>query len=724
MYKDSPAENLYEHMREETFRIHPIRCPAGGYKDKLETVTRDIMADYHSRRYTPTRTSYVIVGDVDPASVLEMVRKQTESWPRGCLENPFIPAEPPCSFQRKSVFEFQHPLAYCAASWQTPNASHSDLPALNVFSDILGNSNSSRLYEELVIKQKLALDVLFHTMALSSMGLSGFIATAEPAKLAKVSDGIFRILEKLTLEGPTEQEMARTITQQTADYVRVMRTNDGLARLIGEALITYGSPEAADHFLPALKKVTAQDLIRVGRKYFSPDAATIVEQIPPAKKKKNAVEKSLPPPVPLLKTLPGGQRSIYLENHSLPLADISILFPGGVLFEKKDTLGITKLIAETLAAGNAKYDEITFNRLLDDHAVELSVNDGNASLKIEVNCPKKELDFAVDMLCAMLSSPSFEKEAVERERTSLLEEYKSKLVTPMSAAEDLMRKTLFEGHPYGTGNETQMKSVAAIPREKLMEFYRKVCLTPDKTVFGFAGDLSPEEADRFTGKLSAACHWTKNKLETPPPPCFPGREIRVGTRLPREQAILFLAMPGVSITSPESEILDILKADASSMASKLFKTVRNENGLVYYTGFSHTPGIGFDGVMAYYGGTRADAVPKLEKLLRDEIRRLVSEGMTGEEFENAKRMILFHMDNLMQSPGHILSALTASEFTGAGCMSFWNKRLKLNRLKHAGVNRTLKRLLDSKTCVVVSVLPEEDSKNKLPVQQNPRKKTS
>ncbi|OQA83370.1 MAG: Protease 3 precursor [Lentisphaerae bacterium ADurb.Bin242] len=723
MYKDSPTHNLYEHVLEETFRVHPVRFPAGGYKDKLETVTREMMTDYHSRRYTPGRTSYVIVGDADPDSVLEMVRSRTADWPRGCMENPVIPMEPPCPFRRKSVFAFPHPLAYCSASWLTPDASHADLPALNVFSDILGNSNSSRLYEELVTKQKLALDVLFHTTAIRSAGLSGFIATAEPAKLSRVSDGIFRILGKLTEEGPTEQEMARTLAQQTADHIRSMRTNSGLARLIGEALIVYGSPDAADRFLPALEKVTARDVLRVGRQYFSPDAATIVEQAPPSKKKKKANEKNPhASPPPIRKTFPGGQRFLYLENHSLPLADISILLPGGVLSEKPGLWGITKFIANTLPAGNAEYGEIEFNRLLDDHAVELSVSDGNASLKIEANCPREELEFTVGMLRAMLASPAFEKEAVERERTSLLEECKSKLVTPMAVAEDRMRKTLFEGHPYGTGTQTVMESVSVLPREKLAEFYRKVCLTPDKALFGFAGDLSAEEAERHAKALSAACRWTKNKLEASLPPRFSDRELRVEARLPREQAILFLSMPGTEITSPESDVLDLLKADTSSMASHLFQKVRNENGLVYYTGFTHTPGIGFDGVMAYYGGTRADAVPKLEKLLRDEIRRLVSRGMTGKEFENARRMLLFQLDNLRQSPGHLLSALTAAEFTGTGYLSFWNKRSELERLAREDVNRTLKRLLSSKTRVIVSVLPEKEDGKVLPEKRKIRRK--
>ncbi len=708
MYKDSPMQNLYEHILQETFRVHPIRLPAAGFKDKLETVTRECMADYHLRRYTPGRTSFVVVGDVNPDSMLELVRKQTADWKRGCLNEPVIPAEPACSFQRKSRFEFPHPLACCSSSWQTPAASHPDLPALNVFADILGNSSSSRLYEELVTKQHLALDVLFHTTAIRSVGLSGFIAKAEPAKLDRVSDGIFRILEKLKEEGPTDQELARTLTQQTADYLRSMRTNDGLARIIGEALIVYGSHEAADLFLPALRKVTADDVIRVGRQYFSSGTATLVEQVPPAKKQKKADAASRQTaPAPVLKKLPGGPRFIYLENRSLPLADISILLPGGTLAEKPGLWGISKLLADTLPAGNADYDEIEFNRLLDDHAVELSVSDGNASIKIEASCPREELEFTVGMLRAMLASPAFTTEAVERERTSLLEECKSKLVTPMSVADEQIRKILFKGHPYGTGTESVMESLAVLPREKLEDFYRNVCLTPEKAVFGFAGDLSRKEAETFAEALSAACRWKKNKVKTPPPPRFPAGELRVEARLPREQAILFLSMPGAEISSPESDILDILKSDASSMASRLFRTVRNENGLVYYTGFTHTPGIGFRGAMGYYGGTRADAVPKLEKLLRDEVDRIVGEGLSEEEFENARRMLLFQLDNLRQSPGLVLGALTAAEFTGAGCLSFWNRRTTLELLTKDEVNRSLKRLLNSKTCVIAYVLPEE-----------------
>lgn len=708
MYKDSPVQNLFEKIREETFRVHPVRFPVGGYAERLEDVTPEIMRKYHDLRYTPGRTVYVVVGDVEPEEVFDILRERTAGWKRGRMDEPYMPQEPHCLLQRRTRIEFPSPQAYYAASWQVPGATHADYAAVSMFADILGSSDSSRLYEELVNRRQLALELLFYSEAASAVGYAGAVAIAEPDKMKELAEGTFKILRKFTAEGPTEEELNCIRTIQKSEYLRAMQTNEGIAQMLGRSVLRFGSPDAADRYLPALAALTREDLIRVGEQYFLPEAASIVEQYPPESGKRGtAVPAKNQQNSPVSFRLKSGQKVVCLEDHSLPLANISILLPGGLLNEKPGRYGTVRLLAETLPGGCAKYDEAEFNRMLDNRAIDLGLDACNTGLKISLSCPAEQLSDAVGLLCAMLSEPLFQEDIVERERVALLETLKARKMTPMAVADSMMRETMFAGHAFGTGIDAVLKSLPEITIEELRDFYRNICLSAPCAVFGFSGDLTRQDAEKLAELLADSCQWNQFVPPDVPEPAYPAQDVRLETSLPRKQAVVMTAMRGIRASSSDMDVLGVVHADSSSMSSHLFRTVRNENGLVYYAGFSHQPGFGFDGCMGYYGATTAEGVPKLESIFRDEVRRLAEKGFSQEDFENTKRMMIFQLDSMRQSPGELLAGLVSSEFTGTGWEYVWNRQETLKTLTLDNFNQRLKELFSGKAAVTVAVLPDQ-----------------
>ena len=221
-------------------------------------VTRDIMSRYHAERYTPGRTFYVIAGDIDPEAVIEQLSERSASWKGGSLNEPVFPQEPIPMIQRRHSFRFHDPLTRMACSWQTPQTPHKDLPALEILTDILGNNASSRLAMSLKTEQEIALDISSFLVSSNSFGFGGFAAACRQEDQEKLVSESFRILRELIQHGPAQQEIERSITQQSADFLRLMRTCDGLARAIGNTVLSCGTPDLLDEYLPAMRKVTAQ----------------------------------------------------------------------------------------------------------------------------------------------------------------------------------------------------------------------------------------------------------------------------------------------------------------------------------------------------------------------------------------------------------------------------------------------------------------------------------
>ena len=708
MYKDSPIHTLFESLRTNTVLRHPMRYPVGGFPELLSGLTPEIMREYHDLRYTPGRTFFVVVGDAEPEKVFDILEKRTVSWNRGHLDEPVLPSEDPCLFTRRIQTEFKTPQAYYAAAWQTPGAIRPDNIAVHAFADILGNGDSSRLYEELVKKRMLAQDLIFYAQGLSSIGYSGVAAIAEPDKIPELSARFFELLQKFAEEGPKEEELECLRNNQRTDFLRSLQTNEGIAPIIAKSVLHYGSPAAIDHVLPRLNALTGEDLIRVGKQYFSESAATVVEQYPAGflhQQKKKAETVKLPTPV--LSRLKSGQKLLVLEDHTLPLVNFAMTMPGGILNEPRTKSGLTPLLAESLACGCAAYSETEFHRKLELNAIDLNIEAGLSALTVGVTCPAEKLSVAMELVGAMLSRPEFPARAVDRERTAMLDAIKTGLMKPETVAKDIMRKNLFQNHPFGFSRLEKLKTIAALRPADLRKFYQSVCLSAPKTVFGFSGDLTRKEAEKWTAYLIRSCTWNDFVPAEFPAPEFPVREVRETAVLPRQQAVIYTAMPGVESGTADADVLGLIRADSTSMASRLFQTVRNQQGLVYHAQFSCQPGFGFEGFMGYCGATSAGGCPVLEKIFRDEIGRLAKSALTRKEFENARRMLLFQLDNIHQSPEELLSALVAAEFTGKTWKYFWNSKERLLALTWSEFSRRTRKLFSGKKTVTAVVLPEQ-----------------
>ena len=713
MYKDSPLYHFLDKLQLNTIRNHPVRWPVIGFPDLLMAITPEIMREYHTRRYTPGRTVYVVTGDVEPEQVFDILADRTSAWKRGCLEEPVLPDEPQNRFRRRRQVEFSDPNAYYGASWRTPGSRSPDHLALSAFADILGNGDSSRLYEELVNRRQLARDLIFFSLNLCGIGYSSIIAIADPAKVRELSARTFDILTRFIEQGPTEEELERLRNDERVQFLHNLNDNAELARIIADSMLKYGSADAIDAFLPAVAALTPDDLIRAGRKYLSADIAVETEQLPPgrtsARKKQTETARSAEPQ---FRTLPSGHRLLVMEDHELPLAALSIRLPGGPINETPQQRGTSRLLVETLGCATADHSEEEFNRLLERNAIGLHITEQSSSVLIGADCPVEKLSVAVDLIGSMLRGPLFSREIVDRERGNLIAELKSALMNPSTVAGELSNQAMFGSHPLGIGRAELIRSLQQVSPDGLLEYFRSVCLSAPETVIGLHGDLTFDEAEKAARKLIRACRWNSRKGKTGPEPVYPEKDIRRTASLPRRQAVVSVMLRGSKYQDDDQRALQLVLSSCDSLSSRLNRKVREQQGLVYHARFVSTPCVGFDGSMGFRGATSAEGAPVLEKIFRDEIRHLARYGLSREEFETARRIQLFQLEDCRQDPAALLRSMLISAALGNGWEYVWHLAERLKKMTWQDTNRRLKRLFSGRPVVTAVVLPENEQEKK------------
>jgi zinc protease len=274
-YENVPASLLSEQMSAALYQNHPYRIPVIGWMHEMAKLSREDALAFYKRFYAPNNAIVVVAGDVDPAEV-----KVLADATYGKLQaNPNLgprmrPQEPPHLSARR--VEFKDPRAgnasvrryYLAPS--VPKAAPGEAEALYLLMKVAGLGGTSRLYQKLVVQEKLASSAggWYLGMGLDSGTLGVYGVAAEGVALDKVEQGIDRVLHDLRENGITEAELERAKKQFIAEFVYESDSQESLARRYGSGLALGMTIEQINSWPAEIAKVTTDQVKQVAAKYL------------------------------------------------------------------------------------------------------------------------------------------------------------------------------------------------------------------------------------------------------------------------------------------------------------------------------------------------------------------------------------------------------------------------------------------------------------------------
>jgi zinc protease len=278
----NPYGQFYEAIQKESFKVHPYKRTTIGTLEDLETATVEDVQNFHKTFYRPDNTSLIVVGDFEQSQLNAWVDKYFGKLSKPDSKIPRVTeVEPERSAEKRVVVKAPNvPFPAVAITYLAPNAKDKDIPALQVASSILSSGESSRLYKELVRKQKITQDASLSVDAKTDKGLMYFTATlAGKNTPAQAEKALLAELKKIQTMPVTANELAKAKNGMVANKVRRFETNDGKAYQIGAAIILNGTPNAANTELAELQAVTIADVQRVMKKYFTDTNRVVIYYI-------------------------------------------------------------------------------------------------------------------------------------------------------------------------------------------------------------------------------------------------------------------------------------------------------------------------------------------------------------------------------------------------------------------------------------------------------------
>ncbi len=272
---------LFEQLWATAFTAHPYQWPVLGWMVDIENWKTEDLKRHFEMGYSPSNATMVVVGDVTAEEIVKLAEKYIEPIPSHEPPSKITTKEPEQQGERRVVVRKFGQLPILMIGHHVPASSDPDYYPLQVLQVVLFSGQSSRMYQRIVDKDQLALNI--SGGAGFSFDPSLFTITSQPkAGIAPeaVEKAVYEELDKMKSGNVSDEELEKAKNILRANFYRQMKTINGRANSLGQYEVFFGDYRKLFSAADEYAKVTKEDLRRVAGKYFTDKNRTVATLIP------------------------------------------------------------------------------------------------------------------------------------------------------------------------------------------------------------------------------------------------------------------------------------------------------------------------------------------------------------------------------------------------------------------------------------------------------------
>jgi zinc protease len=269
---NNPGAVLGERMRAMLWPHHPYGTPVIGWLHEINAYDRATALQFYQTWYAPNNAILVVAGDIDAAELRPLAeRHYGRLRPTRDLPGRTWVSDPPSigpmrvSHSDEKVRQPSLSRMYRAVSYGSDEGRQAH--ALDVAIDILGGSETSRLYRALVEEQRIAVRA---SAGASTSGLSGGSVSinatpVEGVTLEQLEAAVDAVIAEYLRDGPTEAELARSKSSLSAAAIYSRDSQETLANIYGASLAQGESIDDVVNWPRDIEAVTRDEALTMAR---------------------------------------------------------------------------------------------------------------------------------------------------------------------------------------------------------------------------------------------------------------------------------------------------------------------------------------------------------------------------------------------------------------------------------------------------------------------------
>jgi predicted Zn-dependent peptidase len=633
---------------------HPYHNAVYGTHEDLEAADVWNVKDFFATYYVPNNASLVVAGDFDPAQIKPLVQRLFGTLPAGApVEHRAAPV-PRLEHEVRATMLDKVQLPLIRRVWHSPAYYGEGDAEMDLAGAVLSQGKNSRLYQRLVMQDKVAVEVSARqeSAALSSLFIVDVLCRPG-ADLAAVERTVDAELERLATEGPAPRELEeRRATMELAKLAELQSLRN-VADKLNEYEYYFHEPDSFKRDLDRYRSATPERVRDWAARVLDPRGRAVIHVLPeePAREAtpRDTRPRDLPPAdfspqEPVRFELSGGVPVMLWQKEDLPLVATTVLFtPGGPLADPAHA-GLPTLAASMLDEGAGDLDATAFAGALQLLGAHLSASAGAESAAVSLTVLKRNYDRAAGLMADAIRRPRMQEDDWERVKRVHLENLRQEDEEPTVVASRVGVRELFgAGNPYGWPTEGTVATVSPLKLEDVSAEHDRL-FRPEFATILVAGDISPDEARASLEKAFA--QWVRERSGSKPDQSAalearPGSGLRVYIvdRPEAVQTVIRFITPGPRYQNERRPALRLLNTVlGGSFTSRLNQNLREKHGYTYGAGsrFNMMPSAGYFVASA---SVKADTTGAALKEFLAEFDRLRSGTVTAEEAGKARETI-------------------------------------------------------------------------------------
>jgi zinc protease len=361
--------------------------------------------------------------------------------------------------------------------------------------------------------------------------------------------------------------------------------------------------------------------------------------------------------------LQSGTVVLARENFASPSIVISGYLPAGALADPQGKEGLADLTASALMRGT---ETRSFNEIyesIESIGASLHVSAGTHFASFRGKALASDLDLLLTLLAEVLQSPAFPEKNVEQLRGEKLTGLALRDQETRSVASMTFDELAYAEHPYRRPSDGTRASVAGLTLDDLSEFHQRH-YGPSELVISLVGAVKAD--DGIDAVRRALAGWDAGgpggSVEVPDARALTEIVRRDVTMAGKTQSDVVLGVPGPRRSDPSylAASLGNNVLGRFGLMGRIGDSVREQAGLAYYAFSSIGGGVG-PGPWRVAAGVNPVNTDRAIDLIRQEIRRFVTEPVTVEELADVKANFIGRLPLQLESNEGVSNALLHTE---------------------------------------------------------------
>jgi len=735
--ENNPMNMMFQRLLETAYLWHAYGHLPIGNRSDIEHVPIERLAAFYHKYYQPDDAVLTIAGKFDQNTILQWVADTLGRIPKPArtLEATYT-VEPTQDGERSVILRRVGSVQGVAVMYHIPAGSHPDSAALEVLTDMMGDTPSGRLYKALVDSKKAAATGMLHLEMHDPGVILAFVVLRQEQSRDDARDILLKNIEGLAANAPTKEEVERSKTKILKEIDLALADTQKIALALSEVL-SEGDWRLLFLERDQIKNITPEDVLRVAKAYLKQSNRTYGEFIPD-KTPDRAEIPAAPDLVAVFKDYKGGEQVSQGEVFDPAPANIEartkrIALPNGMtlLLLPKQTRGGTvhvqlgirfgdeksltgKETAAEMAGGMLVRGTKTKSRQqiqdeMDRLKAQMNVGGGATGAYANIETVAANLPGALRLAAEILRQPSFPEGEFEPVRQTRLAGIEAAKTEPQALGPLELQRHL---KPYPRGDTRYVSTF-----DEQLEDLKKVTLDDAKkfyTEFYGGGNAELVIVGQFdeaaTEKLATELFgdWKNaSRFERVPEPYKKVDAIDRKIETPDKENSIFDAGMNTRLKMDDPDYAATMMADrvfGGTFSSRLVRRIRDADGLSYYVHSSINVTGKDDGaevsVMAICAPKNA---PKVEADFREELARALKDGFTEAEIAAEKKAWKDELTLQRSEDGSLAGLLLSRERFGRTIQFDQALEAKIDKLTVDEVNAAFRKHVDPAALSYVKV---------------------